>query len=406
VTGEPEPAVTYHRDIKPILDDRCGGCHSPGNIAPFALTTHAEAAMWAPALVAATAAGTMPPWPPDASCNTYAHDRSLPPEQQQLLAEWAELGAPAGDPADAPATPSSDPGDIVYDLELPLPVAYTPTTAPDEYRCFMLDWPEQAPKYVTAFKATPGEPAIVHHVIAFIIPPAQVAEFAALDAADPGPGYPCFGGPGGERPQWLGSWVPGTTSAALPAGTGVLVEPGSKIVVQMHYHPLAGAAPDRSTLAVRTADSVERRAFVVPFTDPAWVSNTTPMEIPAGAAEVTHGFAVDLVKFLPLALPDSGLMAGDPLVIHAAALHMHTLGVAGSLTVERADGDDDCLLSIPRWDFNWQGSYQLRAPVRLAAGDRLALSCTWNNAAGQETVYWGEGTGDEMCLGVVYVTGE
>ena len=89
-----------------------------------------------------------------------------------------------------------------------MPVEYTPQTGPDEYRCFVIDWPEEAVRYVTGFGIRPGEQRVVHHVIAFIAAPDQLAELDALDAADPGPGYPCYGGPG-LKPRWLGGWVPG-----------------------------------------------------------------------------------------------------------------------------------------------------------------------------------------------------
>ncbi len=406
-TGDPtgDAAVTYYRDIKPILDRSCTGCHSPGNIAPFSLQTYEESHPFAPALAASVMDGSMPPWPPAAACNTYNHDRSLPAEDQQLLIDWSALGAPEGDPADAgaPVAPPAD--DIDFDVELALPLAYTPTISPDEYRCFVLDWPEDQLKYITGFRATPGEAAIVHHVIAFTIPPAQTAEFEALDAADPDPGYLCYGGPGGKRPNWLGSWVPGSTAGALPAGSGLRVEPGSKIVVQMHYHTLPGAGPDRTALKLRTADTVERVAVVAPFTNPGWVSGLSPMEIPAGEPEVVKSFSIDLSKALPLLADGNDLDPSKPLLLHAAAVHMHTLGVSGSIKVERAAGGTDCALEVPRWDFNWQGSYQLATPLTVMPGDKLTLECTWDNSAGEAPVYWGEGTGDEMCLGVVYLTG-
>ena len=398
-------AVTYHRDIKPILERSCTGCHSPGNIAPFSLQTYADAQTFAPALAASVMSGAMPPWPPDNSCNTYKHDRSLPEDQKLQIAEWAELGAPEGDPADAPDSAPMPADEVVYDVELPLPQAYSPTIAPDEYRCFMMDWPKDTVKYITGFRATPGETSIVHHAIAYNVPPEQVAEYEALDTADPDPGYLCYGGPGGKRPQWIGAWVPGSNNGAMPPGTGLRIEPGSKIVVQMHYHTLPGADPDRTILQMRTADSVERTAYVIPFANPGWPTNQTPMEIPAGDADVVHSFDVDLSKALPLLVPGGELAAGDPLVMHAATLHMHTLGVSGSITVERAAGGSDCALEIPRWDFDWQGQYQLITPMTIQPGDKLKLECNWNNAAGKTPVYWGEGTGDEMCLGVIYITG-
>jgi hypothetical protein len=70
----------------------------------------------------------------------------------------------------------------------------------------------------------------------------------------------------------------------------------------------------------------------------------------------------------------------------------------------RADGSQECLLSIPRWDFNWQSSYSFAEPIEFHPGDQLHLECEWNNEAGAETVNWGDGTADEMCLGVYYVT--
>jgi len=398
------PALTYHRDIRPILERSCAGCHTPGNIAPFSLRTYDEARTFAPALAASVQAGTMPPWPPDSACNTYEHDRSLPADQRQQLADWAALGAPEGDPADAPEPAPPVVDEVVYDVKLALPQAYSPTIAPDEYRCFLIDWPADQLRYITGFRATPGETSIVHHVIAYHVPPAQVADYEALDAADPDPGYLCYGGPGGARPQWIGAWVPGSDNGALPPGTGLRIEPGSKIAVQMHYHSLPGAPADRSTLELRTADSVERVAHVVPIANPQWVSNQTPMEIPAGAAAVEHSFDLDLSKAIPLLVPGGELAAGDPLVLHAASLHMHTLGVSGSITVERPAGSA-CALDIPRWDFDWQGNYQLTAPITVEPGDRLKLRCTFDNRGGAGPVYWGEGTGDEMCLAVLYLTG-
>lgn len=406
---------TYHRDVAPILASKCVSCHSPGNIGPFSLETLAEAVMWAPALAAATEQGSMPPWPPDGDCNAYAHDRSLSEAQQAAIVGWAGLGSPEGDPAEAPPAAELPPA-IEYDLQLQLPVAYTPTIAPDEYRCFVLDWPEEERRFVTGFAVRPGEPAIVHHVITFIAPPAQVSAYTELDAADPDPGYLCYGGPGGGRPGWLGAWVPGGSGGALPEGTGVRIEPGSKLVVQVHYHTIPGAGPDRSTLALRTAGAVDHEAFMLPVTNPLWVTGSEPMRIPAGEAEVRHAFSVDLSAALPLFAPSSGLPAGQSLLLHAVGLHMHTLGVSGSITIAGAAGDR-CALAIPRWDFGWQGNYLLREPMRVVAGDELTIECAWDNSPGHQPivdgvrqppreVLWGEGTGDEMCLGTVLVTAD
>ena len=409
------PALTNHPDAKAVLDAKCAGCHRPGDIAPFALDTYAAASAIAPALPAAIEARTMPPWSPDNACRAYAHDRSLSDAERQLLLDWIALGAPEGDPADAPAPPAPPPP-IDYDIELALPVAYTPTIAPDEYRCFLLPWPEDQDSFVTAFAVTPDSRQIVHHVIAYVIPPAAVPDYQALDDADPDPGYLCYGGPGGPgsgaSSAWLGAWVPGQAGGEMPAGTGVHVAPGSMIAVQMHYHSCPGAPPDRSMIQVRTAQAVEREAVVLPFTNPKWIQGTEPMLIPAGDAEVVHTFEADPANFLAFLFPDGPFRPGEPIVVHQAGLHMHTLGTRASIRAVGAA--DTCVLDLPRWDFNWQGNYELAEPAVLQPGDKLRLECQWDNSAANQPVLdgaplapqdvlWGEGTGDEMCLGILYV---
>ena len=111
------------------------------------------------------------------------------------------------------------------------------------------------------------------------------------------------------------------------------------------------------------------------------------MRIPAGESGVAHDY-------------DFRLRQGS--VVYSASLHMHRLGKAASLRVNRADGSETCMLDIPTWDFNWQRSYRFEEPITIEQGDTLNLGCTWDNP-GDQDVFWGEGTDDEMCLATVLV---
>src|SRR5207245_8337364 len=158
------------------------------------------------------------------------------------------------------------------DRELTLAAPYAPVQAPDEYRCFLLDWPETERRYVTGFVARPGNATIVHHVLVFVAPPGRVAQFQALDDADPAPGYKCFGGPGGVAPG-LGGWVPGSRGGDFPAGTGVPVDPGSKIILQIHYHLARAPGPfDQTSIQLKLDRAVDRLAFQLPWADPSWLN--------------------------------------------------------------------------------------------------------------------------------------
>jgi hypothetical protein len=408
-TGNPAPGpLSYYKDIKPLFDAKCTQCHYEGGIGPFSLQGYEAALPWGPAIKQQVVDKTMPPWPPDNACNKYVGDRSLSEDQIQKIAGWVDAGMLEGKPteAGAPLDTGPDIGLSRVDLSLSIPVEYTPQSEPDDYRCFVVPWPESTVKYVSGFRATPGQPSIVHHVIAYVAGPGQVAEVAALDAADPGEGYTCFGAPGFVPPIWLGSWAPGRGAEQYAAGTGIKVEPGSQVVIQVHYNTLsASKLPDRTTIDLQLESTVAKEGRVQLWTNFAWVTGQT-MKIPAFEPDVTHVFAAD---------PTQTFTAGKPFRIYDGAVHMHTLGTRSRLFIERAGGGTECLLDIPHWNFHWQGAYQLTETMVFQPGDKMGLECHWDNSppnqpivGGQQQVpkdvYWGEGTTDEMCLGGFYIT--
>lgn len=403
-----DPGVTYFQDVKPLVDAKCVGCHSADGIAPFPLTTYEELVEMAGVALVNVENKTMPPWPPNPDCNDYFGDRSMSDEQIALFKAWVEGGRLMGDAATA--APPLDTEQVRLsrvDKTLAMPVSYTPQTTtdnPDEYRCFVIPWTETTNKFVTGFRAVPGNTKVVHHVIAFYANPGQVAEYQALDDAEAGPGYTCFGGTGGSSRAWLGAWAPGSLGSDMPAGTGLLVEPGSAIILQLHYNVLEpGPDPDLTTIEMKLDDTVAKNAIIQPWANPNWLDSQL-MHIPAGQADVMHSFEFDAT-----------FVTGGPFTVWSAALHMHTLGRSAKASIVRADGSSECLLQIDDWNFHWQGSYALRQQPVFNRGDKLRVECHFDNSpanqpleGGQprvpQDVYWGEGTGDEMCLGAFYVT--
>jgi hypothetical protein len=128
------------------------------------------------------------------------------------------------------------------------------------------------------------------------------------------------------------------------------------------------------------------------------------MSIPAGAADVVHSWSLEPTPVMGY-ITDGVFKNNLPITLYSAALHMHTRGTHARMEILRGSGRRECLLDIPAWDFNWQGSYGLAQPTQLWNGDRLSLECHWDNsAAGATARAWGEGTDDEMCLGVFYMT--
>ncbi|MCB9638444.1 MAG: monooxygenase [Myxococcales bacterium] len=409
--------ITYHKDVRPLLESRCVQCHQEGGVGPYNLDTYADASKVRELIKAQVVSRKMPPWHADKSCNTYQGDISLTDEQIETFKKWAEGDAPEGNTADyKPMGRPEEPAMTKIDLSVKLPVRYAPKQRPDDYRCFIVDWPyskEDGARYVTGFRVNPDNKRIVHHVIAFIAPPELVESFQKLDDDEEGPGYTCFGGPGGESKEllrigWLGAWAPGSAGAVYSTNNsrGIKVEGGSKLIIQMHYNILNDKEEsDQSSIEFQIAESVQQSVKIQPWTNPQWVGFLGPktMEIPAGQSEVKHAWAND---------PTSYITSGKPLEVLSGTMHMHKLGKTGKISIQHTDGTETCILDVKSWDFNWQRAYVLSKPITIKPGEKLAIQCSWDNSPENQPfidgiritpreVNWGEGTFDEMCLGLV-----
>jgi len=409
VADAPGDAPTWNGEIAEIVGDNCAGCHVDGDIAPFGLNTYAEASSVAGLIASVVEAGTMPPWQAGDDCRDYEGDFSMTESEKALLLAWVEGGSPEGD-----GQPREAIGPEVVqqelDVTLSMPEPYIPTgEAPDDYRCVVLDWPETEAGYVTGFEVLPDSREQVHHVLAYKGLPEDAQMFYDWDEAEPGLGYTCYGaptGPGGRATtQLLGGWAPGIRTAGFPEGTGLYVEPGSVVILQMHYNTSAtNPVADETQISFAFTDQVEREAVSTLVTEPLWTLGTT-MEIPAGEASVVHESSVDLPFFLSVSESGFDLAPDEALELHALGMHMHQLGRRGRVSLQKADGSEACLVDIPNWDFNWQGRFQLAETVLVEPGDKIHIECEWDNS-GPDAVdtYWGDGTSDEMCLSGMYLS--
>jgi len=146
-TGSSSSQITYWKDVKPIADTKCVGCHSPDNIAPFTLQSYADFKAQTDKVHVAVVNKVMPPWPPGANCADYQDDRSLSDAQIATITGWIDQGAVEGDPKDYKPGTLASAGLTRVDSTLQIAQPYTPTLAPDEYRCFVMDWPQAADAY-------------------------------------------------------------------------------------------------------------------------------------------------------------------------------------------------------------------------------------------------------------------
>ena len=389
VAAETAAAVTFYGDVAPIAARHCTGCHQPDSIAPFSLVDYESAAPHAASMAAATAAREMPPMPVDnaGACNTYSNARWLDDSEIATFQAWFEQGAREGDRALATPAPLAPSGLDRVDVELGMASQYSPQhddpSHHDDYHCFVLPAASASDEFVTGFEVIPGDARMVHHVIAFQPKDDAEAERAqALDAAQDGDGYTCFGGPGVDADLFAG-WAPGAGPTYLPEGTGVAIAGGRPVILQVHYNLAQGVHPDQTRVRLRLSDSVERPGYYAPMAN----SN---LVLPPGEADA------EASRRVTLEVP-------APLTIYGVLPHMHELGRTMHMELE-SGGSSTCLVDVDRWNFHWQNSWWYDTPLSFPGVDALSLSCGYDTRSRTETVTYGEGTSDEMCLAYLYVT--
>jgi hypothetical protein len=323
---------------------------------------------------------------------------------------------------------------------------YTPRAAvgtTDDYHCTLLDPHVVRDSYVISSQYHPGSPED-HHAILSLVPPSLASTALADNAKTGGNGWTCFGAPalpGGGlsqffRTPWLSVWAPGHGADALPKGTGIALPAGSLVIMQTHYNLLVGDKPVKNTLVLDTVpmstplQQLHLALSLAPPDVPCPTGVTGPLcDRAASLADQARRFGADqaaLANLLELYCGRdlSNPPAGDTTTctwpiyrsgyIVRTQAHMHLLGRSFSMVLNPGTPQVRTVLSVPNYNFDYQKAYNLNTPIPVKAGDKLQVRCTYNPRLAQQLpilrkapshfVVWGDGSSDEMCLGLAWTS--
>jgi peroxiredoxin len=375
-----EGTVTYCRDVARVMQTRCQECHRPGQIAPMALLTYEDAAAWSETIREVVQDRRMPPWHADPRYGKFRNDRTLSQAERDTLLTWVDQGCPKGDEKDLPPPRAfmSDWSIGPPDLVLTMPEEFeVPADMPKNgipYKYFYIETNFKEDRWVQMAEARAGAPEVVHHIVVFIEPPGEHFR------------------PNDPRVRVLGGTAPGDMPIMLLPGTAKRIPAGSRLIFQMHYTPNGRAQKDRSSiglifakrppdLEVRTVPVFNPAIFIPPGDDNYQVEATYTLDRPSR-----------VVGFMP---------------------HMHLRGKDFLYEAIYPDGKRETILSIPRYDFNWQSAYRVAEPFAVPAGTRIRCVAHYdnsrknlNNPDPTAFVRWGDQTWQEMMIGWLDVAHE
>lgn len=425
---------SFRKTIQPILEANCASCHNTGQVGaePWKLDTAGDAAKISTGIGTVTQAKYMPPWPASDLGVPLEHSKQLSPAELHELALWSKAGGQLDEKASTPIKPSANARVVKprADETLTMPQAYEGSASvPNDYRCFVLDPKLTEAKYLTGYEFHGDQLREIHHAQVFHIRASQAAAVSSQAGQDGKPGWSCYAGPQGGQGGLIAGWVPGQDPVIYGHDAGVLFEPGDVLVLQIHYHHDDEApTPDRSGISLQL-DNPTRAINPIRIVNPLG-----PVEIPcmpganAPLCDRSAALAADAQAYgLIGALAEPGLLAlchktpeeltagfngiahtscqyrvpEDGIIIGAMG-HMHTLGKSFRLTLDPGTPQQQIMLDIPTWNFDWQMNYSFVTPIHVTRGDTVQMDCTWDRSLDpnrpQKYIVFAEGTEDEMCF--------
>jgi hypothetical protein len=389
----------------------CTSCHSDGGIAPFALTQFSQVKTLAKSMADAMRSRRMPPWPMtgDGSCGQYQDSRWMSEADIKLFEDWVAAGTPEGIARTDLSTPTTVRLTDATTLKTPnfSPVRQGGALAQyDEYRCFALPAGLTRDQFITGYEVTPGNKAMVHHLLVYSVDPqapsetglTNAAQMQELDAQSPDrEGWPCFGTAGeGVKPKGIPvSWAPGQGTTFFPSTTGFRIKASDQLVVQVHYNladPALIGRSDQTQISLALKDSVAREGFFI-LHDPflGSLGNNPPDVLTPGQKAFKYTWTLPLANY-------TAASGTGKLDFYGSLPHMHERGSQFAAQIVHADGNSECTADIKNWDFDWQLYYFYTKPFTLTASDVIKTTCTYDTSNDTAPILPGWGTHNEMCL--------
>ncbi len=364
--------VNYAEHVAPILQNRCQSCHRPNEVGPFTLLSYADAKRRAAGIAEVVEDLRMPPWHADPRFGHFANDRRLSARERATLLAWVEQGAPEGDPEKEPEARAWSEGwsigtpDVVF--QMPKPYTVKPDGALP-YQRFRVKTGFTEPRWVQAIEPRPGNRAVVHHVIVYLIQKDDQGKVSDM--------------------EHLAAYAPGDLPSRFPEGSAKLIPADAELVFELHYTPIGKVAVDQTSVGMIFAKEPPKYRVITQA-----IPNMK-FKIPPGAGNEEVASKYDFPR-------DAQILGFLP--------HMHLRGKDFKYTATYPDGRAEVLLSVPQYDFNWQSYYWLAEPKAMPKGTVIDCLAHFDNSENnraltkadtEEEVRWGEQTWEEMMIGYI-----
>ncbi|BBM82453.1 redoxin domain-containing protein [Candidatus Uabimicrobium amorphum] len=371
ITYYKEKQVSFNKEVVPILKKRCVICHRKGGAAPWSMNSHKKVHGWSEMIREAVLTRRMPPWPADPEVGSFKSSHQIFPEEKRKLLTWIKQGCALDGEDTLKSMTSVREEEEKPDLIVTIPTQKIPATGVVDYKYINVPTNLKKDMWVKKVKVIPGSKKAVHHALVMTIFPRRLRHL---------------------QPQWRNGsrgffaiYVPGYNPQNFPENSGQFLPKGTTFQFQMHYTPYGR----------RTTDATQMHIY---FHD------KKPQKVLKMSSVINARFRIP--PFAQNHRVQGRYTFRDNVTLYGLYPHMHYRGRQVKMEAIFPNGKRQTLLSVPKYEFNWQYSYYLQKPLNLPKGTTIRMYGVFDNSSRNkydidpsQTVGWGEQSWDEMFIG-------
>lgn len=367
-------AVSYEKDVAPIIAENCASCHRDGGIAPFAMDSHAMIRGWSPMIREVVMTKRMPPAQVDSHIGDFENAMNLTDAEIQKLIVWVDAGAPVdgeSDPLAQLTWPETEWAFGEPDYVIEIPTQHIPATGVLDYIRLNLPIDIDEDKWVRGSQYIAGDHSVLHHTVHDLVGPTGIRNDPVNTAS-------------------ITSYVPGGQPRLEQPNTGGLLKKGSQIALNLHY----------TTNGRETTDTSRIGLWFYP-------EGVIPEELMSGqCACIGRAIWTDIPAYSPHFEQTASYIVERDAYLYSHGAHMHFRGKSMRHFAEYPDGTVEELINIANYNYNWQLNYRYTTPKFIPAGTRMIAVGAFDNSPQNPAnpdpsidVAWGEQSWDEMFFG-------
>lgn len=374
--------VTFTEHVAPVLYTNCAICHRPGGSAHFSLVTYQQAKAYSASLAYVVRERIMPPWPADPHYTEFVGQRVMSEHDIRILEKWVEDGVQEGPQDKLPSLPDYPRGSLIGTPDMRIAVAPYALPANSSDKFLLVKVPYELPRdtYAALIEFWAGNNNIVHHVNGDMVKYEfdkkadvfageriiDMVEDSTIKQAFEKLGLPNDDGTYPVLQKSVVNYLPGVFGQKYPVGIGgyLLPRKGAFLLNDLHYGFTKNAVTDSSYINIFFAKTPTDRPVQEFQLGTLGIAPVEPDLViqPNTTKKVISRYTIPI---------DISVLTVNP--------HMHLLGKTFKAYALKPDGDTIRLISIPRWDFNWQYFYTFKKMVKIPKGSTIVAEGLYDN---------------------------